>query len=112
MAESGFMGMVLNKFLHFPDLWGQFSVRIHLLVSCFSIFRKLSRSMDDGYTFKKFLRIYGYAFEKFLRIMCGTITIGMAQPCILETQVTPPPPGSYVMVEICVRQECERFCVK
>ena len=37
MIESAFMGMVFNNFLHFPDLWIKFSVRIHILVSCFGI---------------------------------------------------------------------------
>ena len=31
------MGMAFNNFLHLPDLWVQFSVRIHLLVSFFGI---------------------------------------------------------------------------
>ena len=45
---------------------------------------------------QKFLRIYGYTFEKFLRIYGWYFYDLMAQPRILETQVTPPPPGSRV----------------
>ena len=48
------MGMVFNKFLHFPDLQVQIFVRIHLLVSSFGI------SGFMAMIFGKFLRIYGY----------------------------------------------------
>ena len=34
----------------------------------------------------------GMIFRKFSRFMGGTFTIWMAQPRMLETQVTPPPP--------------------
>ena len=53
----GFMGMVFSNFLYFPDLWKWFSVRIHLLVSCFGnpgfmgmIFRKFSGFMGGTFT--------------------------------------------------------------
>ena len=39
MIVSGFMGMVFINFSHLPDSWVKFSVRIHLLVSCFGITR-------------------------------------------------------------------------
>ena len=66
MIESGYIGMVFNIFLHFPDLWVYISERIHLLVSSCDIsgfmgmiFRKFSRLMG---TLEKFLRIYGWYF--------------------------------------------------
>ena len=54
------MGIVFNNFLHFPDFWVQFFVKIHLLVSCFGIsgfmgmiFRKVSGFM--GMLLRNFL---------------------------------------------------------
>ena len=56
MIKSGFMGMVLNNVLHFPDLWVSFFIKLHLLVSCSGIFGFM------GMIFRKFLRIYGWHF--------------------------------------------------
>ena len=45
-----------------------------------------------GYDFQKFSRFMGILLRNFSGSMGGTFTISMAQPRILETQVTPPPP--------------------
>ena len=53
------MGMVFNNFLHFPDLWVYFSVRIHLLVSFFGI------SGFMGMIFRNFSGFMGILLRNF-----------------------------------------------
>ena len=56
MIESGFMGMVFQIFLHFPDLWVQFFCKNSSIGELFWHFRTY------GYIFEKFLRIHGWYF--------------------------------------------------
>ena len=77
MIVPGFTGMVFNNFLHLPDLWVKFSVRIHLFGELFW------HSRIYGYDFQTFSRFMGILlrnfsgfmdilfFEKFLRIYGG-----------------------------------------
>ena len=44
-----------------------------------------------GYDFQRFSRFMGILLRNFSGFMGGTLTIRMAQPRILENQVTPPP---------------------
>ena len=66
MIDSGFMGMVFNNFLHFSDLWVLFSVRIHILLSCFCISEMI---------FRKFSRFMGILLRNFSGFMDGTFAI-------------------------------------
>ena len=50
-------GYGFQQFLHFPDLWLYFAIKIHLLVSCFGI------SGFIGIIFK-ILQIYAYYLQK------------------------------------------------
>ena len=63
------MGMVFNNFLQLPDSWVQFSVKIHLLVSCFGIPGLM------GMIFRKFSRCMGILLRNFSGFMGGTFTI-------------------------------------
>ena len=69
MIDSGFMGMVFNNFMHFPDLWVQFSVRIHLLVRYFGI------SGFMGMISRIFSGFMGILLRNFSGFMGGTFTI-------------------------------------
>ena len=53
-------------------------------------FQKFSRSR--GILLRNFSGFMGILLRKFSGFMGGTFTIRMAQPRILESQVTPPPP--------------------
>ena len=54
-----------QQFQHFPNLWVCFYVKLHLLVSIFRIsgfMGMMLRNRIYGYTFQKFVRIYGLYF--------------------------------------------------
>ena len=89
----GFMGMVFNNFLHFPDLWVQFSVRIHLLVTFFTI---------SGFI--------GMIFRNFSGFMGGTCTILIAQPRILEIKLPPGVEISAPWFKLRNRHLAEKVC--
>ena len=85
MIDSGFMGMVFNNFLHIPEVWVWFFVKIHVLVNCSGI------SGFMGMMFSKSPRFMRIPLRNFSGFMGGTLMISMAKPRILETQVIPPP---------------------
>ena len=73
MIESGFTGMVFNKFFAFSAFMGWFFCKNSLISELFWHFRIYRYGFQkifriNGYTFEKFLQSYGYAFEKILRI--------------------------------------------
>ena len=49
-----------------------------------------------GYDFKTFSKFMGILLRNFYGFMGGTTPILMAQPRILETHVTLPPPGNKI----------------
>ena len=59
MIDSGFMGMVFNNFLHFPDLCMGIVFCKNSLVSCFGI------SGFMGIIFRKFSRFMGILLRNF-----------------------------------------------
>ena len=63
------MGMDFHNIFHFPYLWVQFLVKIHLLVSCVGISGFL------GMIFGKFSGFIGILLRNFSGFIGGTSTI-------------------------------------